>query len=45
LGKIGSIASQRSSGTRDWMFMISHHVTPLRFCNTLLAAGGDPRAE
>jgi hypothetical protein len=35
LGKIGSIASQRSSGTRDWMFMISHHVTPLRFCNTL----------
>jgi hypothetical protein len=34
-GSSGSMASQRSSGTRFEVFIDRHHATPLRFCNTL----------
>ncbi len=34
-GNNGSMASQRSSGTSDAVFMGRHHAIPLRFCNTL----------
>ena len=38
-GSSGSIASQRSSGTRDEPFMTGHLATSPRFCNTVLGAG------
>jgi len=42
LGSRGPMASQRSSGTRDVAFMVCHHATPPRFCNTLLACDLTP---
>jgi hypothetical protein len=34
-GSSGSMASQRTSGTRCEVFMDWQHATPLRFCNTV----------
>ena len=34
-GRRGSMASQRSLGTRDEAFMARHHATARRFCNTV----------